>query len=902
MLCMSTIGLGGMEARAENNAPSVAQRDRASRIADLYVSPSGSDAWSGTLAAPNRARTDGPLKTIAFALRTARRIRAQKAGGEGITILVRKGVHLLDEPLQIEPEDSGRQGRPTRIAAYPGEKPIVSGGTRLTGWQETGGRWKLTLPEVREGRWSFEQLFVNGQRRYRPRLPKNGYYHIVGEAPASPQAQGKGFDRFVFAGEDIRADWRNRDQIDLLCFQQWTMARMRIAEVDPTHRTVRLARPTLNAQWYFALPAGHRYIVENVREALSEPGEWYLDRKTGELTYIPMRRERPDRTEAWAPRLEYLVEFRGDPDARRWVEHVEISGIAFAHANWVTPADGYQSSQAEAPIGGAIRAVGARSCRLDACSIRHVGGYAIDIGAACRQVAIENCEITDMGAGGVKLGEARGNDDPELLSGDHTVRNCLIAHGGRMHPAGIGVWIGASPNNTVAHNEICDLYYSGISVGWSWGYAPTASHHNVIEYNHIHDIGQGVLSDMGATYTLGLAPGSVQRNNVFHHIESHGYGGWGIYFDEGTTGMLAENNLVYACKSAGFHQHYGRENTVRNNIFALNGDSQLMRTRAEDHLSFTFERNIVYWDKGPLLASNWSGDNYRFRDNLYWRIDGKPLDFAGMTLDAWRAKGNDASAIIEDPLFVNPRKADFRLRAGSPASRIGFVPFDFSKAGRVGIGLARTTAVAKPRAYPGPPPPPPPTPISLDFEDHPVGWKAVGAVTSEEGDSALIRVTDEAALSGKHSLKFVDRPGLKANYNPHAFWQPRFNDGLARTSFALRLEPGTTMYHEWRDDASPYHAGPHLIVRPDGALMARDRKLAHVPWNAWVRLEIVCRLGEKSSGKYDVTVRLPGRTAPLTFKDLPCDPQFHRLDWLGFVADADAHGVFYLDDLTVTRQ
>lgn len=868
--------------------------------ADIYVSPGGNDAWSGRHAAPNRARTDGPFRTLQRALDEVARIRSQGGARRGVTVLVRRGTYVLDAPLEMDARHSGQEGAPTVIAAYPGEKPVITGGVRLTGWKVEDGRWVLDIPEVRDGKWYFEQLFVNGKRRYRPRLPKNAYFEIAAQAEPSPEAAGKGYDRFVFREGDIRADWHNREDVDVLVFQSWTMARLRIGDVDMANRTVRFAKPTLSAVWYFAMNAGHRYIVENVREALTEPGEWYLDRRSGRLTYIPVPGERPDRAEVWAPRLEYLLDLKGDPDTGRWVDHIVLRGLTFEHTNWVTPPEGYQFPQAEVSIPAAIRATGVRNSRFEGCVVRRIGHYAISLGVGCQRNVIEGCEITDMAAGGVKLGMEWEETKPERVSGYNTVRDCLIAHGGRMHPAAVGVWIGRSPGNVIAHNEICDLYYTGISIGWVWGYAPVKQYPTTIEYNYIHDIGQGVLSDMGGTYSLGQNMGSVQRFNVFRDIESFSYGGWGIYFDEGTYGMLAENNLVYRCSSAGFHQHYGRENIVRNNIFAFNRDSQLMRTRAEDHLSFTIERNIVYWETGPLLASNWQGSNYRFQNNLYWRVGGGPIDFAGASFEQWQAKGQDQGSVIADPLFVAPKKGDFRLRPGSPAEKIGFVPFDYSRAGRIGKGIARPESVWQPRAYPYPKAQLTPRPIALDFEDVPVGALSPQGVTNEGGGGASIRVTDETAASGKHSLKFVDKPGLSANYLPLFELYPRYRQGVVTVSFALRVEKGTLMYHEWRDAASPYRSGPYLRVEPDGSVRTRDRKLLDLPHGVWVRFDVRCGLGKKANGKYDVTVRLPGRTAPLVFRDLPMNPAFDQLHWMLFVADADAEGVFYLDDITVT--
>jgi parallel beta-helix repeat protein len=182
-----------------------------------------------------------------------------------------------------------------------------------------------------------------------------------------------------------------------------------------------------------------------------------------------------------------------------------------------------------------------------------------------------------------------------------------------------------------------------------------------------------MLSDMGGIYTLGVQPGTVIRGNVFHDINSHGYGGWGIYLDEGSTNILVEDNIVYRTKTGGFHQHYGRENTIRGNIFAFSREGQIIRTRMEDHLSFTFERNIVYWNEGHLLGGKWSdSDHYRLDHNLYFNAAGGPVEFAGSSFAEWQARGQDQHSIIADPLFRDPSKGDFRLKPGSPALTLGF--------------------------------------------------------------------------------------------------------------------------------------------------------------------------------------------------------------------------------------
>jgi hypothetical protein len=673
---------------------------------DFHVAPGGKDEWSGRLARPNQGRTDGPFATVAHAQAAVRGLRkAEPARQQPVVVQIAAGTYALDRPLLFTPEDSGTAASPTLYTAAPGAKPILSGGQTLTGWRRgEGGRWELSLPEVKAGRWNFTQLWVGGERRYRPRLPKQGYFTIADALPSSPEVGDKGFDGFKFRSGDLRANWHRLGDVEVLGFQIWTMARFRIRAITEADQSVRFTGHTTGKAHYSALPKEGRYLVENVREALTEPGEWYLDRENGVLTYLPRPGEDPSRTVVIAPRTDTLLELRGDPTGRKWVEHIQFRGLTFSHSNWVTPPQGRAYPQAEADLGAAITAVGARDCAISSGAIRHVGEYAVQWGVGCKRNRLEDCEITDLGAGGVKIGTTDRQQDAELETSHTTIHNCLIAHGGRMHPAAIGVWIGHSPHNTLSHNEIADFYYTAISVGWSWGYEPSGAHHNTLEYNHLHHIGQGVLSDMGGTYTLGLSPGSVQRGNHIHDVQSFGYGGWGIYFDEGTTGMVAENNLVYRTKSAGFHQHYGRENIVRNNIFAFGREAQVMRTRPEEHLSFTFERNLVLWNDAPLLGSNWSGDRTRYRldNNLYWRTDGKPVDFAGMTLEQWQAKGQDTHSLIADPLFENSATGDFRLKPGSPASKVGFTPFDASQAGRLPVNGKRPAPVKPEPAFPIP--------------------------------------------------------------------------------------------------------------------------------------------------------------------------------------------------------
>jgi hypothetical protein len=386
-----------------------------------------------------------------------------------------------------------------------------------------------------------------------------------------------------------------------------------------------------------------------------------------------------------APHLKELLVMKGDFSAPQPVQHVVLRGLTFSYTDWDLGPQGYADTQAAIAVHGDLRADGAVDCMVEDCTFSHLAGYALEFGRGCERNKVIGNELFDLGAGGVRIGET--GVPPEGFQSNYgQIVTDNDIHGlGRVYPPAVGVLILQSGRNRIANNHIHDLYYTAVSVGWTWGYQETPCRENIIEFNHMHDIGQAMLSDMGAVYTLGIQKGTIIRNNLIHDVNSFTYGGWGLYPDEGSTDIVWENNVVYGTKSAGFHQHYGRENIVRNNIFAFGKEHQLMRTRAEAHTSFILTNNIVYFDSGDLLGSNWSNDHYVLDRNIYF--DARPgatpdsMKFAGATLEQWRARGHDLYSVIADPCFVAPEKYDFRLRQDSPALKLGFKPIDLSHVG-----------------------------------------------------------------------------------------------------------------------------------------------------------------------------------------------------------------------------
>ena len=893
-----------------------------------YVSPRGNDAWSGTLPAPDAAGADGPFATVSRARDAIRKARNEGRKGS-FTVRLRGGLYPLKETLTFGPEDSGTQENPVVYRAYNDEKPILSGARFLSGFEPATLNgipcWRLRLPNTATAR-GFQQAYVRRrgtayfERRYRP---TRGMLVIAGltYSPARKAAPHRAAQRdFRFFPGDVQ-DFHNLSDVEVVALHGWSASRLSIEHVDMQHHVVRFTSlPTFRiGHWYKG--GRNPYYIDNIKEDFRRAGQWYLDRPEGMLYYAPMPGETPDNLQFAAPRLQTLVRVAGDPASGRTVDHLSFEGIAFLHAAWTLPKNGYDVSQGQPTLPAAVEITYARNCRILRCDFGNTGAYALSLGRGCHDNRVTGCFFHDLGGGGIKVGDPRmpRNAGEPVLPTGNTVENNVIAAGGRLHASANGIWAGIVKNTTIQHNEIFDFPYTGIAVGWSWGYSPTNCAGNLIAYNHIHHI-MKLIEDGGAIYTLGQQPGTIIRGNVIHDCLMGPFaaapGQIGIYLDEGSGPFLIEDNIVYDVQMGGFNLHYGRDNMVRNNIFAYIRQDPVNGGRKENHLSYTFERNIVYTTTDDMFGGRANPANCRtvFEKNLYWNPRRRNPLFGSRSFRAWQATGHDQGSLVADPRFVDPEHRDFRLRPTSPAFKLGIHALDPSRAG---VEPAFRD-VGSAEAWRNPPPvyamkapelPPPTAGFRLDFEDMPLGvtpheFTRAGCIAGK-GDFI---VTDACAASGKRCLACYEKVPLRQPFYPYLIYGMgglQLSRGKVTLAFAIRNHPENPdqVSMEFRDYATPGNAeflnGPRLALDEHGNLTAAATPVGHVPNGRWARVSLSFSLDSQAPKTYTV-VLTPQGGPPHTVTAAWPDQAFAKLTWFGIISNGKAPCGFYLDDMELT--
>lgn len=680
----------------------------------FYVSLEGSDSNSGASAESSFATLEKARNSI----------REHKMAGDlksPIKVYVRGGTYQLSKPFILNAEDSGTEKNPITYLAFENEKPILSGGKTVSNWTKTdlNGHSVLVadLSKLSEQYIKFEQLWVNGHRAIQARTPNSGYLKV-------PTAQGvdtkdntrSSTNDFSYYQKDEHY-FEGIDDGVAVVFNKWLEYHMPIDRIDRKNKMIVATKNSGRA-----IEADDDYYLEGGRSMFDKPGEWYLDRTNKKLYYFPLTGE--DEVVATIPSLINVLRLEGDAANGQLVEHVQFKGLTFSHTTWILPRNSEESGygQADIKMDGAVFLTGAKNCLFEKCEITAIGNYGLEIGLGCSNNRVLACDLHDLGAGGLLIGpkirpsgkvgpEEIGSEMPSVLNkpsdatSNNEIAGCRIYNGGRYFHCAVGIWIGQSPDNQVHHNEIYNFYYSAISSGWTWGYGPALATGNTFGYNLIHHIGKlengdgPVLSDLAGIYTLGDQTGTVIHNNVFHDIWAGKYGGWALYCDEGSSNILIENNLAYRCRHACFNQHYGKDNMVRNNIFAFADASVVMLARIQPHTGFILQNNILLSDGTPIYAGGYEYEvntkgAFKADNNLVWSTAGKVIGAQDrfpsriyepyepvLSWEQWLLLGNDEHTLIADPKFRDPANGDFHLPDDSPAFEIGFKAFPLDRAG-----------------------------------------------------------------------------------------------------------------------------------------------------------------------------------------------------------------------------
>lgn len=852
----------------------------------IFVSPRGNDEHSGSL--------EKPFSSFARAQQEVRRLLIAGAKNT-ISIFFRGGVYEMDETLEFTSLDSSSNIN-INYTAYQNETVLFTAGRRLKPQKILpNGHWQVDLKTLDLGHWNFDQLFVNGKRAQRAKTPNHGFHymhdvhqHITKGHEQKVATQAK---QYLQIGNPLIQSIKEMPSTDLnnivmTIYHKWDITKRYLSGISKNHLMVEGKGMKPWNDWR----RGQRFVLENHLSFLDAPGEWYLS-KEGILNYYPRLNENFENTTFVIPKIENFIEILGTNEHP--VSNISFKGITFAHSNHQLDKQGFEANQAAAQLGAAVHLEYAYNILFERCEFKHLGKYAIWISKGCSNVELHQCLLEDLGAGGVKIGESRISNNPSEQSHHHKVHNCIIRSAGHLYPCAVGVWIGQSSYNEITHNEISDLFYSGISVGWNWNYKPNQANHNKIAYNHIHHLGYGLLSDMGGVYTLGHSPGTHVHNNIIHDIYSYTYGGWGLYTDQGSSHIRFNNNLVYHTKSGGFHQHYGKDNIIENNIFYDQIEDQLKLTRVEEHTSFIFRNNLVVYLTGNLVNDKWNTGKIEASKNLYWTPKQNPV-FYNQSLKKLQSSGKEKGSIIADPQFTDAKNLDFRISDSTQISKIEFKPFELQQVGV--IGNQNWIKKARERNLPSfklglPIAPPPIMPISDNFELDLLNQLPNGIYLSPENVKYF---TISHKPNGKgQCLKIQDKPDLTPSYHPHLNYRlSNKQEQISSINLELFTLPETDIILELRHypKNGKYLVGPKLQIRKE-QLSIKNLNSTDFQSETWIQVYL-------DLDKMNLSLISPGsETVHLKLSSEHQD--FQHANWFGITFPAKKTNHAYLDNVFI---
>tara|TARA_B100001105_G_scaffold121100_1_gene97136 strand:- start:16964 stop:19690 length:2727 start_codon:yes stop_codon:yes gene_type:complete len=880
----------------------------------LHVATDGNDNWSG-LSSKAQAG-DGPLRTLLAAQRTARQaLDQQRRFGGSVKVLIHPGIYEIDAPLIFDQRDSGLPGKPTVYQASEPGTVTISGGKRLLA-QGTTGKSEVVFSSngTNAGFWTGgPQLYVNGRRAILAREPNIGRDWFVGQAVAVPgeSPSSLGHEAFIASKpalsflNGLSASDRERALIHIM--QSWSSGRHRIGGAAPEGSL----RVTPRSRWPFLFfGTSQRFYVENVTAALDQPGEWV---GVGtDVHYLP----RPDDDvplNAVLPYIGHLLIIRGAGPTGPYVENVAFRDLGFAYTQAPTPANGWVDTQAAVDIGAAIQVDFAHNIAILGCRIESTGGYGIWLRDSVRNSTISGCSMRNLGAGGVKIGTPKiAGAAPSTVTGENTVSDNTIMETGGQFPGAVGIWLGQTFDNIVRRNSIRDTTYTGISVGWQWGYSTTTSGRNQIVGNSLLNIGRGRMSDLGGIYTLGPSPGTVIADNLIREVRGYrelGAGAWGIYNDEGSSDILVENNVVIGTDSGAYHLHYGRNIQLKGNVFAQGDGPEVSLTRSDPEKTRLILRGnlLLTGNAQPFSSLVKPPDAYFFNNLIAPLANNQVLDLKSCAEGCERSSAGITLGRSQQQIQfsgVNPDMARRWIEAAANAGAPGAPPAALGAATK-NAGVKPSPITAKDRARLSAsasadsltPAEAPQLQVTLDLISTPEGARPAGWRYLPEMPREAMEVVADSTARGQRCLKFSDSPKFEHGFEPYMFVRLNHAKGTSTASFSIRVDESAEFIHEWRDDAAPYRTGPSLRITRKG-VEAAGRLIAPVRPGEWLSITVSAavdgltgwniRITDSEGESYSATA-LPHKAAG-----------WRGLRWLGFISNAVVTSATCLASASVT--
>ncbi len=851
---------------------------------DIFVAIAGDDRWSGNLSAPNAARTDGPLRTLAAAqLKVRARLAGMLAGSPRAAVHVRIGAgeYRLGATLVFGPADSGTPDAPVVYRAEVPGSVTLSGASRVASTSAAGTGTLLALPtptlsdsNIRGG----TQLYVNGRRATLARSPNAGSYWFVNKALplAEEAANAKGQEAFVppaaaltLLGGLSAAD---KSQAIVQIMQEWTSGWHRVsADAAPAGGM----RVTPRARWPF-LQAGlnQRFFVENVAAALDAPGEWIWD--SSGLRYITAAADNNQALNFDMPQLDRLILVTGNAATSVFAHDIEFRGLSFAYTRQVTPDAGYTDNQAVNAVGAAVEVDAARRIVIDSCTVSRTGGYGVWLRTGVRESQVSNCVMSDLGAGGIKLGQTALWPSGANGTGLNTVSGNRITDTGKLMPGAVGVWIGQSSDNTVANNLIANTSYTGISVGWKWGYGTTTASGNRITDNLLVNIGTGQLSDLAAIYTLGESPGTVISGNVIHEVRSYpgyGAGSWGMYNDAGSSNVLWQRNVVVGTDDGGYLLNQGRNNTVRSNVLAFGDRHEVRLAIANAGTNLAFDGNVLIPKVLVPFDALATAPDFVYTGN---KVSNRVL--AG-TLNLARCGTGCTLSTAMLTVGADPRLLTL---AGVDATTAAWVASVGAAAGPLGLpaGAIPPISATRPAVVTAPP-----IGFEAEIADTPIGGLPFSLTYRTGNNPAAIAIQAAVGTPSGKCLKFTDSSTMPNSWDPHAWAVLNHKTGVSTVEFSINVDANTDFLHEWRDsNQPPYLTGPALRIR-SGSIEVAGVKVAAAPAGQWLTFKVTAAL-DTGAGRWTLDTKLGTGAYARVGEFGNRDASWKRLNWLGFVSAA----------------